>query len=212
MEFILFDHNVPFTAALLIVLIIAILESIGALFGLSPAGIFDNTDADYFTGTNDGMPTTTFAKIGLWASVPGVPLLITLLIFLFFWGSLGLLLQSISIKYFEATQPLLTIVPMTSLIAYPVSRLFTHLIAKCIPKDTSSAISLNSLVGKIAEITLGSTKKGYPTRAKCKDSWGKIHHFMIEPENPQETFSYGENVKLIRYMNGRFYVIKSPDH
>jgi hypothetical protein len=214
MDFILADYNIPFIASLLIVLLIAVLECVGALIGISSMHIFDKFDADYSV---DGPPSieispqhvpSIFEYMFAWMRVPKIPLLIVMLIVFFLFGSVGLILQSFSLAYLDTSLPHIWIIPITLAIIFPISLITSHAIAYCLPNDSSSAVSLNSLVGNMAEITLGTAKKGLPTTAKCRDSMGKMHHFLVEPEDSQETFSYGEKVQLVRCVKGRFYALK----
>ncbi|MBA3603233.1 MAG: DUF1449 family protein [Parachlamydiaceae bacterium] len=214
MDFILADYNVPFMASLLIVMLITALECIGALIGISSTHLFDKFDVDYTIDTSPPLEIShhvpsIFEYIFAWMRVPKIPLLIVILIVLFLFGSVGLTLQSFSLTYFGTTLSYIWSIPLTLAIVFPVSLILSHVIAYFLPNDSSSAVSLNSLVGNTAEITLGTASKGFPTTAKCRDSMGKMHHFLVEPEDSQETFNYGEKVLLIRCINGRFHALRA---
>jgi len=75
------------------------------------------------------------------------------------------------------------------------------------PNDETTAISFNSLIGRVAIIILGEAKKGYPAQAKVKDAYGKYHYIMVEPDIETETFSEGTAVLLVRRVSNIFYVI-----
>ncbi len=215
MDFFLADYNVPFMASLLIVILIAVFECFGAFIGISSTSLFDKFDTDYCVDTAPSIEIShhhvpsIFEYMFAWMRVPKIPLLIVMLIVLFLFGSVGLILQSLSLTYFGAALPHLWSISLTLVVVFPFSLIVSHVIGNLLPNDSSSAVSLNSLVGNIAEITLGTASKGFPTTAKGRDSLGKMHHFLVEPEDSQETFTHGEKVLLVRCVNGRFYGVRA---
>jgi hypothetical protein len=87
-------------------------------------------------------------------------------------------------------------------------RIFGGLIAKLLPKDETSSISNNDLIGHIAIITLGKAIKGSPAEAKVKDQSGQVHYFMVEPENENDIFMQGEKVLISSQNEKLFFAIK----
>lgn len=205
------SDNFIFYLALLIFFLFAGLEIVSALIGISFSDSIHSLDASFEIDSPLQTPSSGFSNI-LWVLFPlrvrGVPMLIVLLIFLLFFGATGLILQHLSLTYLKSTQPLLYAIPLTLGISYPFSRWAAHGAAYVIPRDTTSAVSLHSLVGSIAEITLGKARAGSGAQAKVKDQFGKMHYSMLEPENPEDEFSAGEKVLLVRRAKGRFYAVK----
>lgn len=213
MEFEFLYEIFPFYLSLFIVLLIALLEVVCAFIGISLSSSINSLDTDFDLDPSiegsSASPLSIFEWIFFPLRVPGVPVLIVLLIFLFSFGSFGLVLQHLLVAYFAEMQPLIYAIPLTLVISLPLSRLAAHGAAYFLPKETTSAVSWHALVGSVAEITLGDAKVGSPSQAKAKDHYGKVHHFLVEPENPQDTFSYGEKILLVRCLKGRFYAVKA---
>jgi hypothetical protein len=207
-EFLLLDQNIPFMVALLIVLMVAALEVAGALIGINSAVWFDALDGD---AAVDGLFEPPLPKSHIltlllaWLRMPRVPALVLLLILLLHFGASGLLMQSFSLAYLGRLQPLLLAIPSALAVALPLSYLTTQMVVRLIPQDCSSAISWYALVGVKAEITLGQASAGFPARAKARDATGKMHYFMVEPEDPLETFMCGDQVLLVRCVKGHYF-------
>ena len=66
------------------------------------------------------------------------------------------------------------------------------------PKDETTAVSIDSLVGRFAVLDLGTSKKGSPARAKVLDIHGHPHFVMVEPDNEGQQFTSGEKLLLVR--------------
>jgi hypothetical protein len=56
------------------------------------------------------------------------------------------------------------------------------LISKIIPKDETTAIHSDELIGRTAQIILGQAKQNSPAQAKVKDQFGQTHYVLVEPE------------------------------
>ena len=67
--------------------------------------------------------------------------------------------------------------------------------------------SKESLVGRVATITLGTAKHGHPAEAKVKDQHDQTHYLMVEPDALEQEFAQGTKVLLVRKQGAVFYVI-----
>lgn len=77
----------------------------------------------------------------------------------------------------------------------PIVRFSAALIAKIIPKDETTAIQIDDLIGRTAQIVLGEAKPNSPAQAKVKDQFGQIHYILVEPEFDL-VFHQGQDVIL----------------
>jgi hypothetical protein len=66
------------------------------------------------------------------------------------------------------------------------------------PQDETTAVSLDSLVGKRGTITVGTARRGSPAQARVKDIHGQSHYVMVEPQEEAHPIAEGETVLLIR--------------
>jgi hypothetical protein len=76
------------------------------------------------------------------------------------------------------------------------------------PRDETTAIALDELVRRDAEIQIGTARAGSPARARVIDRHGQAHHVMVEPQDPASELRAGETVLLVRREGGTFYAIQ----
>jgi hypothetical protein len=80
------------------------------------------------------------------------------------------------------------------------------------PKDETDAVSEQSFIGRVAVITLGNASHGSPAEAKLKDQHGQMHYVMVEPDLPNEAFSQGTAVILVRQKGAHFTAINNTSN
>jgi len=205
----------PFTVALLVLLIIAVFEGIGALFGAGLSDIigslFPNADFAVDIEGADLDSHGAFGRVLSWLRIGQVPILVLIIVFLVGFGLSGLIIQKFLLTTFGFMLP----APIASLpalvVALPVVRIFGGTLNKIIPKDETSAVSTHTFIGRIATITLGESRKGSPAEGKVCDRFGKFHYIMIEPDNEPDVFPQGQEVLLVRQDGSRFYAIENDN-
>jgi hypothetical protein len=171
----------PFTVALLVMLGIGIIEAFG--LGL--------TALDFDLGL-DGKDNALS-----WLGVGEVPILMILVVFLALFGASGLVIQN-------AVGPLslLLAVPGALVVTFPLLGISSRFMARIIPRDETTAISVNNLLGKRATIIIGEAWRGHPTRAKLTDMHGQTHFVLVEPD--AGTVGEGDVLILVRREGDRF--------
>lgn len=97
--------------------------------------------------------------------------------------------------------PLFISLPVSVISAVFLTRILAEFLAKVLPKNETSAVSVNSFSGGIAEITIGKAKVGSPAEACYIDSFKQKHYLMVEPVNDHDCFTKGEQVVLIENAN-----------
>lgn len=212
-EFLLAPYNLPFTVALAVMLIIAALEVVGVMIGLSYCSFLDKLvqagDFDFDIQGSDFDAQGFFAKVLSWFSIKRVPMLVVLIVFLFVFGFSGLLLQDGMQFLLGFPFPPLIASIITTMTVLPIVAKIISMISKIIPHDETSAISRESLIGKTAEIVLGTARKGHPAQAKAKDRFGNTHYLMVEPDDLDDVFHKGNLVLLVRDDGVNFFAIRS---
>lgn len=228
----LFDPALlPFTAALIVLGLIAALELVGLLFGVAFSSLVDSAlpeidldaDADFEMDAELGgdgapldidgpdmpdMPTAgPLSQLLSWLCVGKVPVLILLAAFLLGFGLTGLVVQ-------ETVQnligiylwPILVVVP-AFMAALPTTRYLGLSIAKMMPKEETDAVSRNSFVGAVATIIRGEAEKGKPAEAKLRDVNGTTHYILVEPDQPGLKFAQGNEVLLVKKSGSIFQAV-----
>lgn len=201
-------QTLPFTVALGVMTLIALAEAIGFFFGsgISSAleGLFPDSDISVDAGA-DGHDT--LGALLSWLRVGEVPILILLVIFLTSFGVIGLALQSITSDALGFLWPGWIAVIPAFLLSLPTVRGLGGVIGRIMPKDETSAVSRDSLVGRVATIVLGTARNGSAAQAKVRDAFQQDHYVMVEPDNDGEEFPQGKQVLLVRRAGGTFFAI-----
>ena len=127
-----------------------------------------------------------------------LPLMIWLALFLLLFMLIGFVGQQIIqgatgallVPWLSGPLAALAGIPATAIVARPLGRIM--------PKDETTAVSIDSLVGRFAVLGAGTAKPGSPARAKVLDVHGHPHFVMVEPDNDGQQFNAGEKLLLVR--------------
>ena len=198
--FITSGDNVPFFAALLLMLLIGLVEALG-LGGGAVLGDGIDTDLD---GDIDG-----HASLLNWLNVGKLPLLMLIVVFLFSFGLVGLILQQLIAGIFGKPGPWWLAVPLAVAAALPFTRLFGRVVSRILPSDETTAVARETLVGRWATIVTGKAQVGSAAQARVRDVHGQTHYVMIEPDDAGEVFEEGSQVIIVRHAGARFFAIQN---
>ncbi len=228
-------QTAPFAVALGVMLLIALMEGVGLLFGFALSGLVDavlpdfdlpdvdvpdvdvpDVDVDLAAGADVHAPDLdapavasggAFTQFLGWLCFGRVPALVLLVAFLTAFGLIGLILQSLIKGMAGAYLPALVASVPAFAAALPATRYLGLGLSKIMPKEESEAVSQENFIGKIAVITTGVAKQGLPAQAKLQDHYGQTHYVLVEPDLDDETFEAGAEVLLVRRTGSRFRVI-----
>ena len=192
LEIIAAPANWPFSVALLVMLMIGAVEALG--LGASAVHLDVGADVD---GGGD--------LLG-WLGFGQVPLLILLVVFLALFGLAGLAIQQ-----WIGPLPLWMAAPAAVAAALPLTGLGARGLARIMPRDETTAVSLDSLVGKKATITIGTARRGSPAQARVRDVHGQVQYVMVEPYDDNHAFGEGETVRLDRREGNIFIALARAD-
>ena len=193
MGYLLSGDNVPFVAALVLMLLIGVVEAAGLGGGLG-----DGVDADLDA---DGPSLLS------WLNMGRLPLLMLIVVFLFSFGIVGLIGQQLVAAVIGRPAPWLLAVPAAFAAALPVTRIFGKGVSRILPRDETSAVSRDSLVGRVAVIVTGEARSGSAAQARVRDQHGQSHYVMVEPDNAGDAFAEGTSVLLVRNAGARYFAI-----
>jgi hypothetical protein len=219
-SFVLEPENLPFAVALAVMLGIALLEGISTLLGAALSGLIDAMLPDMPEAPNpgidlnnvdipDGEAPYALSRFLSWLRVGEVPVLMLIVIFLTAFGLVGLALQSFANDILGFLVPgYLMAIPAT-LLSLPMVRIFGGVLSRIMPADETEVVSADSLIGRIATITIGEASGGRPAEARVTDKYGTGHLLMVEPDLAEDSFSAGEEVLLIK-REGAVYKVITP--
>lgn len=200
-EFWLAEENIFFSAAILLMFAIGILQVIGFSDFGPDFGTDVDLDAD-LESPGDGL--LSFLGVGR------LPAMLLLVLFLMLFGITGFIGQQI---FSGLTDQLLSpwlAVPGAAAIALPLTGMLSKPLSRIIPQDETTAIHIDMLVGRRGKIELGKAETGSPARARITDPHGHDHFVMVEPGNEGEILHEAEEILLVRREGDIFKAI-SPD-
>ncbi|HYD39115.1 MAG TPA: OB-fold-containig protein, partial [Allosphingosinicella sp.] len=126
-----------------------------------------------------------------WLGVGRVPLLMLIVVFLALFGLVGLAIQQLA-----GPLPLWIATPAAAAAALPLTGFGARGLARIMPGDETTAVSLDSLVGRRGTITIGTARRGSPAQARVRDVHGQVHYVMVEPYDDGHAIGEGETVRL----------------
>ncbi len=213
-------HNFPFAVALVLMALLALSQIVGA------ADLLSGGDADVevefgaeFDGDGSAMSSAGGFLDGL-MSVIGlgrVPFLIWLAALLFLFAGIGMTVQALAIHFWDGPLHAGLASAIAGVLAVPLNGALVRPLASLLPKDESSAVTIDSFIRRDAVIQTGSARLASPARAKVIDRYGRPHFVMVEPHDPTIALQEGETVMLVRRDGETFYAIQytnpllSPD-
>lgn len=195
LNIILAPQNWVFSSALCLMLMIGIVEAAG-LSGLG-------NEAAGLDGDNPSLG---------WLGIGGLPLSIALIVLLGAFGLAGFTLQQGAMLLTGERLSALPAAAAAASIALPASRFLGRALAKVLPADETTAVSLDSLVGRRGHIVLGTASCDLPARARVRDAFGHSHYVLVAPHVVGETLREGEEILLIGRAEGAFLAIAVTPH
>lgn len=199
-DLLLAPQALPFAVAFALILAIAAIEGAAQLLGFQVFGW--NTEPDGFDGAD--------AWLG-WLHVGKVPLLVLLVMLLTAFALIGYGILAIYWGFFGLYPPVWGTVPLAFFSALPVVRRGGLAIGRLIPRDETSAVLLETLVGRIAIVVNGTARTNYPAQARVRNDAGQSFYVHVEPDEPEAQLRAGESVLLVKQISGsRFQAIANP--
>jgi len=206
-------QSLPFSVALVIMIALAIIEGLTLL--LSGSGFSATLDsaleldigADVDLDANMGAAPNGLLS---WLHIGRVPVLILLILFLTSFGLAGIFIQMLSHSIFGDFLSVWLASAGAFLATIPAMRLGGSLLEKILPKDESSAVSLNALVGRAGVIVIGTARLGVAAQARVRDQHGLSHYVMVEPDQEGSVFETGTEVLLIKRIGATYQAIPNP--
>jgi hypothetical protein len=199
---ILFDapHTAPFGAALMLMVALGVLEGAGLLISLSPSHFLDALLPD--APDSDG-------PLG-WLHLGKVPMLVLLILFLAGFAVTGYVIQGGMFAVTGHALPAWGASIPAALAGLSTTSALGSLLARWIPRDESSAVSEQSLIGRAGIVVRGIARASLAAEAKVRDVHGRSHYVMVEPDLAEDTFEEGATVLLVKKQGARYRCIRNP--
>lgn len=198
------DYNLPFAVALGLMVLFFLFQLVGL-------GDFD-FDADIDVDADAGMDAdpTSAGFGGAILTLLGlgkVPLFVWLSVFLLLFALLGMSIQAFAIELTGGALYSLLAAVFAGGAALPATAAIVRPIGRLLPKDETSAVGLDSLVGRRAKIHGGKATAGNPARAQVRDIHGHAHYVMVEPHEAGSEMHDGDEVLLVRREGQAFFAV-----
>ncbi len=193
-------HNLPFLIALGLLALVALVQATGVGDAIDGAGDFDAADGLEAGGFGEAL--TSLLGLGR------VPLMIWLASLLLTFGAVGLIGQSVIADLLGAPLSAGWAALLAGAAALPLNSLAMRPLGAIMPKDETTAIGLDGLVRRDAEIQIGTARAGSPARAKVIDLHGQSHFVMVEPHDAATELQAGDTVLLVRREGQIFYGVR----
>ncbi len=193
--------NTPFSVALAVVVLLAALQVVG--LGDLAAGDVD-VDVDGDMPVDAGL----MSLVGLGR----IPFQMWLMILLSLFGVVGLVGQSALAQMTGSALSPWIAGPVAAAIGLAGTGYVSRPLSRILPRDETTAIDLSALIGREAQIVIGTARPGHPARARTTDHFGQVHHVMVEPDNPGQAFVENEKILLVRRDGDVFKAITRGDH
>jgi membrane protein implicated in regulation of membrane protease activity len=196
-------ETLPFGVGVGLIVGIALLEGLGMLIAASPSNLIDEWLPD---PSGDG----ALDRVLGWLHLGRVPALVLLLLFLLGYVLFGYGLQMVAFGLLGGYLPAWT----AGLLAVPSGlatvRGLGALVAHIVPRDETSIVSEQSLVGRVGVVTGGIARRGLAAQARVRDAYGRSHYVMLEPDLDDETFDVGTQVLIVRKAGAFYRCIANP--
>lgn len=213
LDLLLADANIPFSIALALMLIIGLFEGVGAVLGVGLGNLLDSLVPEFAVNTDfevaDAGSNSALSRLLGWLRVGKVPILMLLVIFLTAFGCVGLALNFAMNSMFGVMLSMVLSIPLAFLVALPFTRWGATGLEAIMPKNETSSISLETLIGREARVTVGQSSTEHAAEARVRDQHGQTHYVMVLAEEGHGPFGPGMPLLIVRREGNRFVVIKS---
>jgi hypothetical protein len=191
----------PFGVALLIMIGLGVIEGIGLFIAMSPSQLFDHQfELDH--PDIDG-------PLG-WLHVGRVPVLVLLILFLLGFAISGYVIQMLCSSLFGGYIPALVAIIPATFIGLSTVRGLGGLLALIIPKDETTAVSEQTLIGRAGIVVTGTARQGMAAQVKVRDQHGYYHYLMVEPDEAGIEFAETSEVLIVKKQGATYRGIPNP--
>jgi Protein of unknown function (DUF1449) len=183
-------ETVPFGVALGLFIALAVMEGVGLFTAMSPSHWLENLVP------NVDAPDGVDGALG-WLHLGKVPLLVLLILFLVGFALCGYAVQLIARHVLGAYLPAWLASLPALLMGLTTVRGLGALLAYIIPRDETSAVNEEALVGRAGEV-------------KVRDHQGRAYYLRVEPDVEGDEFPEGTAVLIVKKIGATYRGIHNP--
>jgi len=191
-EFLFAQANLPFLLSLSLVVLLGLFEGFSLILGF---GLFGGLD-DWLAVDVDP-DVSGFTGVAGWLCLNRLPLLIWFVLVLVSFALVGYTSNFVAMTFTGQALYQEISLPISLFVTAFSCRYIGAGLARVLPKNETSAVSIDSLSGCVATVTLGCAVKGNPSEALVKDQYQQKHYVLVEPEMPGVEFRTGTQVVLL---------------
>ncbi len=197
------SQTFPFGVSFALIVLVAMLEGLGMLVSLSPSNLIDHALPELHS---DSSLDHTLG----WLHIGKVPALVLLMLFLAGYTVFGYAMQMVMHGVFGFYLPAWAAGVIAVAPGLATVRGLGALIAHIIPRDESSVVSELALIGRAGVISSGAARRGWAAQARVRDSYGRTHYLMVEPDVDGEVFDEGVQVLIVQKAGAFYRCIANP--
>lgn len=208
-------ENLPFLISLGALLLIVIIETVSLLIGGDVFGFLDSGMPDVGVDVDPGLevdPSAAAVGSGVFHHLLAifhlgkVPAIFSLMSFLFIFPFVGYNLQLLLVEVGVGRLPLFLATPAAFFPALLGLRWANQLLARILPRDETTAVSGEELIGRVAVITIGTVTHTRQSEARTEDQYKHHHYVQVIADNEGDTFRQGDHV-LLAGRRGSLYTV-----
>ena len=196
-------ETVPFGVALGLMIALAVVEGVGLFTAMSPSQWLENLVPDI------DAPDGVDGALG-WLHLGKVPLLVLLILFLVGFALCGYAVQLIARGVLDAYLPAWLAAVPALLMGLATVRGLGALLAYIIPRDETSAVNEEALVGRAGVVTQGTARRGHAAEVKVRDHLGRSYYLRVEPDVEGDEFPEGTAVLVVKKIGAAYRGIHNP--
>lgn len=203
----------PFSVALVLMLLIGLLELV-SLFTNGFSQQLDNLLPDNLLESSPPelkLPLDQMS-VGLrlleWLYVGRVPLMMLFVMALAVFGAVGWVLQNMYHSLVGSLMNVYVAVILAMMLSLPVLRVCAAGWYKIMPKDESSAVNEDSLIGRVGVVVLGVASATQAAQIRVKDSQGQQHYIMALADGGSD-LPQGTAVLIVSRQGHLYHIIEN---
>lgn len=215
MTFFAASQNAPFLVASAVVAILGVLELLTLAVGSPLSGMLegflpDAPHADFHAGLDAGDGHGFVDHALGWLNAGRVPFLVLVVVFLTGFAAVGFAVQWLAASLVGLLPWPVALAPAI-IGALPLTRASSRAIARAVPREETYAVGIESLVGRVATVTLGPATRDAPGKGRVTGPHGNTHFVRLRPADAEGRLDVGAAVLLTSQQGGLFDAIAAPD-
>lgn len=203
----------PFSVALVLMLLIGLLELVSlftsgftqSLDGLLPESLLESSPPEVRLPLDE---MGAGLRLLDWLYVGKVPLMMLLVIALAVYGAMGWVLQNVFHSISGSLMNVYLAMVLVAMLSLPMIRLFAAAWYKIMPKDETTAIGADALIGRVGVVVLGIASANQSAQVRVKDQFGQQHYIMAVADGGSD-LPQGTLVLLVSRQGHLYHIIEN---